>query len=110
MRRSPVRFWQEAPLSKPPAPALVPGASLQSHGLPGADITFLRKALRKHPRTAQATGYVLHVFFGVCILAFVNDPVAGIIAVMPIVFGLIGLARLLKRISGQHRKRPERAG
>ncbi|MFZ3416490.1 hypothetical protein [Arthrobacter sp. 3Tela_A] len=39
-----------------------------------------------------------------------NDPVAGIIAVMPIVFGLIGLARLLKRISGEHRKRPERAG
>ncbi|MER2134823.1 MAG: hypothetical protein ABS910_09130 [Arthrobacter sp.] len=77
---------------------------------PGAVITILRRALRKHSRTAQAAGYVLHIFFGVCILAFVNDPVAGIIAVMPIVFGLIGLVRLLKRARGERRKPLEPAG
>ncbi|MER1994980.1 MAG: hypothetical protein ABTA24_00575 [Arthrobacter sp.] len=77
---------------------------------PGAVITILRRALRKHPRTVQAAGYVLHVFFGTCILAFVNDPVAGIIAVMPIVFGLIGLVRLLMRVRAERRKPAEPTG
>lgn len=66
--------------------------------------------LRRHPGAAQAAGYILHIFFGVCILFFVNDPVAGIIAVMPIVFGLIGLARVLHRAYGARRKSPKRAG
>ncbi|MDF2496806.1 MAG: hypothetical protein K0Q86_438 [Arthrobacter koreensis] len=82
-----------------------PGTSSGSGGFsavsaihfPGAVITFFRKALRTHSRTAQAAGYFLHIFFGVCILTFVKDPVAGIIAVMPIVFGLIGLIRMLRR-------------
>ena len=95
-----------------------PGTSIGSGGFaaasaknfPGATITILRRALRKHTRAGQAAGYFLHVFFGISILAFVNDPVAGIIAVMPIVFGLIGLARLLKRARRERRKRPERAG
>ena len=77
---------------------------------PGAVITILRRALRKHSRAAQAGGYVLHVFFGVCILAFVNDPVAGIIAVMPIVFGLIGLVRMLRRALTQRRNDVKRTG
>ncbi|MBF4992521.1 hypothetical protein ITX31_00135 [Arthrobacter gandavensis] len=46
---------------------------------------------------------MLHIFFGVCILTFVKDPVAGIIAVMPIVFGLIGLVRLLRRVLTERR-------
>lgn len=53
----------------------------------------------------QTAGYGLHVFFGVCILAFVDDPVARIIAIMPIVFGLMGLIRALRRFLLRRRPR-----
>ncbi|MFF3038452.1 hypothetical protein [Arthrobacter citreus] len=39
-----------------------------------------------------------------------NDPVAGIIAVMPIVFGLIGLVRMLRRALTQRRNDAKRTG
>ena len=71
---------------------------------PGAPIITFKNALRKHPRTMQAAGYGLHVFFGVCILAFVDDPVPRIIAVMPIVFGLIGLVRELRKALARRRR------
>ncbi|KPN18270.1 hypothetical protein AO716_10420 [Arthrobacter sp. Edens01] len=77
----------------------------QNQELPGAKITTFRKALRKHSPAMQTAGYALHVFFGVCIFAFVDDPVARIIAIMPVVFGLMGLIRALRRFLLRRRPR-----
>ncbi|MFZ3453291.1 hypothetical protein [Arthrobacter sp. 7Tela_A1] len=57
----------------------------------------------------QAAGYGLHVFFGISILLFVSDPVAGIIALMPLVFGLAGLARLLRQAARRRHRDPRPA-
>ena len=75
----------------------------------GATIRTVAAAFKKRSGPVQAAGYGLHVFFGISILLFVSDPVAGIIALMPLVFGLAGLARLLRQAARRRHRDPRPA-